>query len=155
MACSWGPSPSTRQVPGSSPGHGGRAACAFFLHPPFLPPSGDSFFRTFPTKPTVRLGLISSPSVSWSRMANISLTYNLLLSNVTLGLVFFSNHCIRPCFAASAHISGLNSAMFSQIPGSERRLFSPLICEKLWSNPQGIIPHKGILLYNEKTSGLI
>ena len=30
---------------------------AFFLHPPFLPPSGDSFFRTFPTKPTKVLGL--------------------------------------------------------------------------------------------------
>ena len=57
MACSWGPSPSTRQVPGSSPGPGRRAARAFFLHPPFLPPSGDSFFRTFPTQPTVRLGL--------------------------------------------------------------------------------------------------
>ena len=52
------PSPSTRQVPGSSPGSGGRAACAFFLHPPFLPPSGDSFFRTFPTNPTKVLGLL-------------------------------------------------------------------------------------------------
>ena len=41
----------------SSTGPGGRAARAFFLHPPFLPPSGDSFFRTFPTQPTVRLGL--------------------------------------------------------------------------------------------------
>ena len=63
MACSWGPSPSARQVPGSSPGPGGRAARAFFLHPPFLPPSGDSFFRTFPTKPVkpvVRLGLNNS-----------------------------------------------------------------------------------------------
>ena len=60
MACSWWPSPSTRQVPGSSPGPSGRAARAFFLHPPFLPPSGDSFFRTFPTKPVkpvVRLWL--------------------------------------------------------------------------------------------------
>ena len=33
-------------------------AGAFFLHPPFLPPSGDSFLRTFPTKPMGRLGLI-------------------------------------------------------------------------------------------------
>ena len=57
MACSWGPSPSTRQVPGLSPGPGGCAARAFFLHPPFLPPSGDSFFCTFPTQPKVRLGL--------------------------------------------------------------------------------------------------
>ena len=67
MACSLGPSPSTRQVPGSSPGPGGRAACAFFLHPPFLPPSGDSFFRTFPTQPTVRLGLIwLKPHRDWA-----------------------------------------------------------------------------------------
>ena len=58
LACSWGPSPSTRQVPGSSPGYGGRAARAFFLHPPFLPPSGDSFFRTFPTNPAKVLGLM-------------------------------------------------------------------------------------------------
>ena len=57
VACSWGPSPSTRQVLGSSPGPGGRAACAFFLHPPFFPPSGDSFFSHLPTQPTVRLGL--------------------------------------------------------------------------------------------------
>ena len=51
LACSWGPLPSTRQVPGSSPGPGGRAACAFFLHPPFLPPSGDSFFSHLPHQP--------------------------------------------------------------------------------------------------------
>ena len=57
MACSWGPLPSTRQVPGSSPGPGGSTAHAFFLHPPFLPPLGDSPFCTFPTKPTGRLGL--------------------------------------------------------------------------------------------------
>ena len=37
---------------GSSPGPGGHAAHAFFLHLPFLPLSGDSFIRTFPTKPT-------------------------------------------------------------------------------------------------------
>ena len=45
LACSWRPSPSTRQVPGSSPGSGGCAAAAraFFLHPPFLPPSGELF----------------------------------------------------------------------------------------------------------------
>ena len=49
---------STRQVPGSSPGSGGHVARAFFLHPPFLPPSGDSFFRTFPTNPAKVLGLI-------------------------------------------------------------------------------------------------
>ena len=51
LACNWGPSPSTWQVPGSSPGPGGRAACAFFLHPPFLPPSGDSFFSHLPHQP--------------------------------------------------------------------------------------------------------
>ena len=49
LACSWGPSPSTQQVTGSSPG---RAARAFFLHPPFLPPSGDSFFA--PSPPTLQ-----------------------------------------------------------------------------------------------------
>ena len=32
---------------------------AFFLHPPFLPPSGDSFFRTFPTNPAKVLGLMA------------------------------------------------------------------------------------------------
>ena len=32
-------------------------AGAFFLHPPFLPPSGDSFFHTFPTNPAKVLGL--------------------------------------------------------------------------------------------------
>ena len=32
---------------------------AFFsLHPPFLPPSEDSFFRTFPTTPVKVLGLL-------------------------------------------------------------------------------------------------
>ena len=35
------------------------AARTFFLHPPFLPPSGDSFFRNFPTKPAKVLGLRS------------------------------------------------------------------------------------------------
>ena len=51
LACSPGPSPSTRQVPGLSPGPGGCAARAFFLHPPFLPPSGDSFFAPSPPNP--------------------------------------------------------------------------------------------------------
>ena len=42
-----------------------RACCArFFLHPPFLPPSGDSFFRTFPTNPAKVLGLIDLQPVS-------------------------------------------------------------------------------------------
>ena len=58
LACSWGPSPSTRQVPGSSPGPGGRAARAFFSTlPSFL--LGD-FFRTFPTNPTKVLGLFAT-----------------------------------------------------------------------------------------------
>ena len=39
-------------------GPAGALLSLFFLHPPFLPPSGDSFFRTFPTKPTKVLGLI-------------------------------------------------------------------------------------------------
>ena len=54
MACSWGPSPSTRQVPGSSPGPGGRAARAFFSPPSLL--REIVFFRTFPTQSAVRLG---------------------------------------------------------------------------------------------------
>ena len=48
-----------QQVPGSSPGSGGRAARAVFLHPPFLPPSGDSFFLHLPHQPrkSVRVDL--------------------------------------------------------------------------------------------------
>ena len=59
MACSWGPSPSTQQVPGSSPSPLPRhAAHAFFSTlPPFLPPSGEVSFCTFPTNPTKVLGL--------------------------------------------------------------------------------------------------
>ena len=59
LACSGGPSPSTRQVPGSSPGSGGRAARAFFSTlPSFLLP--EIFFRTFPTDPAKVLGLTHS-----------------------------------------------------------------------------------------------
>ena len=43
--------------PVRAPGPAGALRALFFLHPPFLPPSGDSFFRTFPTKPTKVLGL--------------------------------------------------------------------------------------------------
>ena len=57
MVCSWGSSPSTQQVPGSSPGPRGRAAHAFFHHPPFLPSSGDGFLSTFPTNPVKVFGL--------------------------------------------------------------------------------------------------
>ena len=35
-----------------------RARCGHFFSPPSLPPSGDSFFRTFPTNPTEVLGLL-------------------------------------------------------------------------------------------------
>ena len=48
-ACSWGPSLSRWQVPGSSPGPRRCAARAFFLHPPFLPPWGDFFAPSPPT----------------------------------------------------------------------------------------------------------
>ena len=100
LACSPGPSPSTRQVPGSSPGSGARAACAFFLHPPFLPPAGESFFCTFPTKPMKVFGLnfkqfrschLFKLSVSssllvwtgWSMTSSFKTNYNLqnLLTN--------------------------------------------------------------------------
>ena len=57
LACSPGPSPSTRQVPGSSPGPGGCAARAFFSTLP-LSSFGRVFFRTFPTQPTTVLGLL-------------------------------------------------------------------------------------------------
>ena len=77
MACSGGPSPSTRQVPGSSPGSGGRAACAFFLHPPFLPPSGDSFFCTFPTNPAKVLGLLYTTSMVYNNPNTIK-SYKIL-----------------------------------------------------------------------------
>ena len=74
MACSWGPSPSTRQVPGSSPGL--RATCAF-LHPPFLPPSGDSVFRTFPTKPTKVLGLLYTTGWVYYKIPNTIKSYKI------------------------------------------------------------------------------
>ena len=57
MACSWGSLPSTRQVLGSSPGPGGRAARAFFSTLPSFLLREIVLFRTFPTQPTVRLGL--------------------------------------------------------------------------------------------------
>ena len=50
LACSWGPSPTTRQVPGSSPGSGGRAARAFFSTlPSFLLP--EIVFSHLPHQP--------------------------------------------------------------------------------------------------------
>ena len=77
MACSWRPSPSMRQVPGSSPGSGGRAARAFFLPPPFLPPSGDSFFRTFPTNPAKVLGLLYTTGMVYNNPNTIK-SYKIL-----------------------------------------------------------------------------
>ena len=40
-----------------APGPAGALRALFFLPPPFLSPSGDSFFRTFPTSPAKVLGL--------------------------------------------------------------------------------------------------
>ena len=77
LACSGGPSPSMRQVSGSSPGSGGRAARAFFLHPPFLPPSGDSFFPTFPTNPAKVLGLLYTTSMVYNNPNTIK-SYKIL-----------------------------------------------------------------------------
>ena len=59
MACSWGPSPSTPQVPGLGPGPDGLAARAFSLHPPFLPPSRDSFFLHLPHQTRGRVRVIT------------------------------------------------------------------------------------------------
>ena len=44
-----------------APGPAG-ALRALFSPPPFLPPSGDSFFRTFPTNPAKVLGLLYDDS---------------------------------------------------------------------------------------------
>ena len=45
--------------PVRAPGPAGTLRALFFSTlPPFLPPSGDSFFRTFPTNPAKVLGLI-------------------------------------------------------------------------------------------------
>ena len=77
-----GPSPSTRQIPGSSPGSGGRAARAFFLHPPFLPPSEDSFFCTFPTNPAKVLGL----KVKWG-IPHFAVPISTILSTILNGIL--------------------------------------------------------------------
>ena len=53
-----GVQPRTLAYHAAGPGPGGRAARAFFLHPPFLPRLGDSFIHTFPTRPTKVLGLL-------------------------------------------------------------------------------------------------
>ena len=78
-----------RQVPGSSPGPGGRAARASFLHPPFLPPSGDRFFfffsAPFPTKavrPVVRLGLMhATPLAITLTLLDLTKSYKNSLQN--------------------------------------------------------------------------
>ena len=59
-----GPSPSMQQVPGSSPGLRGCTGHAFFLHPPFLPPSGDSFFSHLPHQPRKSVRVICTP-LAW------------------------------------------------------------------------------------------
>ena len=77
MACSWRPSPSTRQVPGSSPGSGGRAARAFFSPlPSFLLPE-IVFFRTFPTNPAKVLGLLYTTGMVYNNPNTIK-SYKIL-----------------------------------------------------------------------------
>ena len=74
-ACTWGPSPSTRQVPGLSPGLGRRAARPFSSTlPSFL-----LFFRTFPTNPAKVLGLMFSYTLCLLLRSNIVLVSLLLL----------------------------------------------------------------------------
>ena len=59
MVCSYWLLPSTQEVPDSIPGPYGRTMGAFFLHLPFLPSVGDSFFpHTFPVATPGRLGLL-------------------------------------------------------------------------------------------------
>ena len=57
----WRPAGDSRLARGRSrvwaPGPATVHAHAFFLHPPLLPPLGDSFFHNFPTNPTKVLGL--------------------------------------------------------------------------------------------------
>ena len=54
-----------------APGPAG-ALRAFFLHPPFLPPSGDSFFHTFPTNPAKVLGLMTQAFIfGYDRQQNL------------------------------------------------------------------------------------
>ena len=50
---------------------------AFFLHPLFLPPSGDSFFRTFPTNPAKVLGLLYTTSMVYNNPNTIK-SYKIL-----------------------------------------------------------------------------
>ena len=63
----WRAAPDLRLARGRSriraPGPVGALRALFFLHPPFLPPSGDSFICTFPIKPTKVLGLRKSLSL--------------------------------------------------------------------------------------------
>ena len=76
-ACSWGPSPSTWQVPCSSPRSGGRAACAFFSTlPSFLLPE-IVFFRTFPTNPAKVLGLLYTTGMVYNNPNTIK-SYKIL-----------------------------------------------------------------------------
>ena len=66
---SWCAAPDPRLAHGRSwvraRGPAGVLRGLFFLHPPFLPPSGDSFICTFPTKPTKVLGLLILYTTGW------------------------------------------------------------------------------------------
>ena len=102
MACSWGPSPSTRQVPGSSPGPGGRAARAFSLHPPFLPPSGDSFFLHLPHQTHESVRVIKIQETCQSKCHHSSNKYLRVQWGyrgfyVTSYQANFASHHIRNC----------------------------------------------------------
>ena len=93
MACSWGPSPSTRQVPGSNPCPRRHAAHAFVLHPPSLPSSfGDSFFRTFPTNPAKVLGLLINEQI----LPISSLTYQYFVKNHKIQRIFQRQFLKKP-----------------------------------------------------------
>ena len=64
-----------------APGPAGALRTLFFLHPPFLPPSWDSFSRTFPTNPAKVLGLLYTTSMVYNNPNTIK-SYKNYLQNM-------------------------------------------------------------------------
>ena len=76
LACSWGPSPSTRQVRGSNPGPSRRVLFSSTL-PSFLLRE-IVFFRTFPTNPAKVLGLLYTTGLVYNNPNTIKSYKNYL-----------------------------------------------------------------------------